>query len=276
MNYIELTVKLQPAKPFTEIFISALGEEGFESFVETDEGFQAYIQESDYTEDMEKSSWAWQLEGVAIQSHRKLIPRENWNKNWEDSFEPILVDDQVYIFAPFHQPKPEIPHQILIEPKMSFGTGHHATTNLMVQFILETHCSGKTILDMGCGTGILAILAMQRGALKSVAIDIDDWSIENTIENAQRNKVPLETRLGGAELLHDELFDIIFANINLNVLLADVEAYSNVLKPQGIIIFSGFYEEDLSVLQNTAKPLGLSLKSTKTKDKWMSAIFVKK
>ena len=275
MDYIELTVKLNPQKPFTEILISALAEEGFESFVETEEGFQAYINKSNYVDDMETNSWAWHLDGVEIFSERKTIPRENWNQNWEDNFQPILVDNQVYIYAPFHKPKPEIPHQILIEPKMSFGTGHHATTHLMVQLILGVDCTGKQVLDMGCGTGILGILAMQRGALKAVCIDVDDWSIENTLENAERNHVNVETRLGGAEQLKKEKFDIVFANINLNVLLEDVEAYANVLKPGGIIIFSGFYEEDLKLLDNTAKPFGLTLNKTKIRDHWMAAIFNK-
>lgn len=275
MDYLELTVSLTPRNPFADLFIDALGDVGFESFVENENGFCAYIQQENYSEGLEKSAWAWTMDGVEVSSSVKVIPRKNWNDEWEKSFEPILVDNAVYIYAPFHAEKPEFPHQILIEPKMSFGTGHHQTTHLMVQFMLEQNFAGKRVLDMGCGTGILAILAAQKGASEVVAIDIDDWSVENSIENAQRNNVTMETRLGGAEVLKAEQFDVILANINLNILMADIHAYAAVLAKNGSIIFSGFYERDLETLTNEAAKNGLAFVSSKQRQDWTAAAFVK-
>ncbi len=275
MDYLELTVKLSPRNPFADLLIDALGDVGFESFVETEDGFLAYIQENDYREGLETTCWAWQMEGFEIESAVKKIPRVNWNTEWEKNFEPILVDHKVYIYAPFHPLRPEFAHQILIEPKMSFGTGHHQTTHLMVQFTLGQNLSQKRVLDMGCGTGILAILAKQMGAAHVVAIDIDDWSVENSIENAARNHVEMETRLGGAEALKTEEFDVILANINLNVLLADMHAYAQVLAPKGTIIFSGFYAEDLAVLTTEASKNGLHFVEKNQLKDWTAAVFVK-
>lgn len=275
MDYIELTVNLSPREPFADVFISALGDDGFESFVETPLGFQAYIPKNAYQDGMEKACWAWKMDGVKIESSTKLIPRVNWNKEWEKNFESILVDNQVYIYAPFHEQKRDVPYQILIEPKMSFGTGHHSTTHLMIQYALELDFENKSVLDMGCGTGILAILAMMKKAKSCVAIDIDDWSIENTIENAERNNVPLVTRLGGVEQLGAEQFDIIFANINLNVLLADMADYANVLCTNGVILFSGFYEENLPALTAEAQKHGLALIKNNKRGDWMAAWFIK-
>lgn len=275
MDYLELDVKLSPRNPFADLFIDALGDVGFESFVETEGGFLAYIQKELYTEGLEKTCWSWQMDGVTVVSSVKVIPRKNWNDEWEKNFEPILVDDAVYIYAPFHPAKPEIKHQILIEPKMSFGTGHHQTTHLMVQFTLKQNMQNKRVLDMGCGTGILAILAKQMGAKNVVAIDIDDWSVENSIENAHRNNVEMETRLGGAEMLKAEEFDVILANINLNILMADMRAYAHVLAPAGTIIFSGFYKRDLETLANEAFKNGLLYVEHMQREDWTSAVFVK-
>ena len=275
MDYIELTVTVSPREPFTEILISALADDGFESFVETEDGFQAYIQSELYTDDMEASNWAWQLDGVNIIARRALIPRVNWNEAWEKNFQPIMVDDKVYIYAPFHPAKPEVPYQLLIEPKMSFGTGHHQTTHMMVQYVLELELMGKRVLDMGCGTGVLAILAAKRGAIDVWAIDIDEWSVENTLENAERNGVVLTTVQGDKEGLPEHTFDVILANINKNVLLADMAAYAMHLPTSGEIVFSGFYTHDLADIEQAANVQGLWLVSTKTRDGWQAARFVK-
>jgi ribosomal protein L11 methyltransferase len=275
MDYIELTVTVSPREPFTEILISALADDGFESFVETESGFQAYIQSNLYKEGMEKQNWAWQLDGLTIHSETRTIPRQNWNAKWEQDFEPILVDDQVYIYAPFHPAKTKIPYQLLIEPKMSFGTGHHQTTHLVVQYLLELNCEGKRILDMGCGTGVLAILAAKRGATDVVGIDIDEWAVENSAENAERNNVQLAAILGDAKLIPKQPFDVVLANINKNVLLADMNAYAAALKPGGEIVFSGFYTHDLEDLTAAAKNVGLDFVSKKERDNWQAAHFVK-
>ncbi len=275
MDYLELTFTLTPRDPYADVFINALGDVGFESFVETEEGFQAYIQEEAYTVGLEKTCWAWGMEGVEVHTSLKKIPRVNWNEEWEKNFEPILVDDEVYIHAPFHPAKPEVPYQLLIEPKMSFGTGHHQTTHMMVQFVMELDVANKSILDMGCGTGILAILAAMRGAAPVAAIDIDDWSVENTIENAERNNVVLHTQKGGAEVLGAEVFDVILANINKHVLLADMATYATVLQPGGTIVFSGFYTHDLADIEACANTCGLKLVSSKERETWQSAQFVK-
>lgn len=275
MDYIELNITLTPREPFADIFMGALGELGFESFEETENGLKAYIQADHYAEDMEKTCWAWLLAGVDVSSERTFIPRVNWNEEWEKNFEPILVDNQVYIYAPFHPAKPEVPYRLLIEPKMSFGTGHHQTTHMMVQFVMELDVAGKSVLDMGCGTGILAILAAMRGAKPVLAIDIDDWSVENTIENAERNKVTLRTQKGGAEVLGIEVYNVILANINKHVLLADMETYASVLQPKGTIVFSGFYTHDLADIEASANAQGLKLTSKKERENWQSAQFVK-
>lgn len=275
MDYIELSVTVSPREPFTEILISALADDGFESFAETESGFQAYIQSNLYKEGMEKQNWAWQLDGVSLTAETKTIPRQNWNAQWEENFEPILVDDQVYIYAPFHPAKPEIPYQLLIEPKMSFGTGHHQTTHLIVQYLLELNCTNKRILDMGCGTGVLGILAAKRGANDVVGIDIDEWAVENTGENAQRNAVSLNAFLGGKEVMPKSPFDVILANINKNVLLADMAAYADALKPGGDIFFSGFYTHDLEDIKVAAKNVDLAFVSKKERDNWQAAHFVK-
>jgi len=274
MDYIELAVNLTPRNPFADLFIDALGDVGFESFVENENGFLAYIQQQHYAEGLEKTCWAWNMEGVAIETSTTLIPRKNWNKDWEENFKPIVVDNKVYIHAPFHPKKPAFAHRIVIEPKMSFGTGHHQTTHLMVQLTLKQTLLKKRVLDMGCGTGILAILAAQMGANPVVAIDIDDWSIENTKENAARNKVGLETRLGGAEELKAEKFDVILANINLNILMADMAAYRAVLEDKGTIIFSGFYAQDLETLRAEAQKCGLQLTQSLEREDWIAAVFV--
>lgn len=275
MDYIELTLTLTPREPFADLFIDALGEVGFESFIETEDGFCAYIQQALYSEGLEKTAWAWNIDGVDVKSSVKIIPRVNWNVAWEKNFQSILVDDMVYIHAPFHPAKPEIKYQLLIEPKMSFGTGHHQTTHMMVQYVLELDLAGKTTLDMGCGTGVLAILAAKRGAINIWAIDIDAWSVENTLENAERNGALLTTLQGGKEVLPTQTFDVILANINKNVLLADMAAYAEHLPLNGEIVFSGFYTHDLADIEAAAVAQGLTLVSTKTRDDWQAARFVK-
>ncbi len=276
MNYVELTVEVKPRQPFSEIIIGALADIGFESFVETETGFTGYIPEGDYVPGMEQENWAWQLDGCKLTSSVRTIPRQNWNQVWEDSFTPITVGDQVYIYAPFHERRPEMEYCIQIEPKMSFGTGHHPTTHLMVKQLLVEEVAGKKVLDMGCGTGVLAILAIMRGASEAVAIDVDDWSIENTRENCKRNDVNVTVRLGGAEAIEGNEFDLILANINLNILLEDIAAYADALRNDGRIIFSGFYVEDIAILKAHAAQHHLQQMESETiRENWASVVFTK-
>lgn len=276
LDYIQVSVLVSPREPFAEILISALAEMDFESFEETENGFNAYIAEDKYTADMERDSWAWQLPDMQVDSSHQLIPRINWNKAWEENFQPIMVDNEVYIYAPFHPAKPEIEYNICVEPKMSFGTGHHQTTHMMVQFALELNLKGKQVLDMGCGTGILGILAAMRGANHVLGIDIDEWAVANTIENADRNGVQMDALLGTADALPNKSFEVIFANINKNVLLADMERYNVVLAPGGQIIFSGFYTSDLIDIEAEAAKYGWQFVQKKERDNWQAALFSKR
>jgi ribosomal protein L11 methyltransferase len=270
--YIELSAEVQPLEPFRDLIIAQLGEVGFESFSETETGFLAYINKSVFNADDLQEALYW--EGVVVTHSLSEIEQVNWNEEWEKNFDPIDVDGRVFIHAPFHAPKQGYEHVMLIEPKMSFGTGHHQTTHMMIQWTLEEETQGKDVLDMGCGTGILGVLAGMRGAATVHGIDIDTWCIDNTLENAQRNGIPMTATQGGAEAI-DQTYDFIYANINLNVLLADMEVYANALRPGGTILFSGFYEGDVPVLAAKAAEYGLSLKGQKAKDLWRSLKMVK-
>ena len=271
--YIELKATVEPLLPFRDVFIAALGELGFNSFTETEMGFCAYIPKEEYNEAQAKEALQW--DGVTVQFTTTDIAQVNWNKQWEENFQPIDVDGRVYIHAPFHTvPEADYEHVLLIEPKMSFGTGHHETTHMMMQWLLEDDAKGCKTLDMGCGTGLLGILAAQRGAQSVEGIDIDTWCIENTVENAARNNVGMTAVVGGAEAIQGN-YDLILANINLNVLLADMATYGNALIAGGRIYFSGFYEENIPALESTMNAHGMKLVGVKAKGKWRSVKAVK-
>ena len=214
-----------------------------------------------------KEALLW--DGVQTSYEVQEIEQVNWNAEWENNFDPIEVDGKVYIRAPFHEEKHGFEYPMVIEPKMSFGTGHHQTTHMMIQWLLETDTSGDEVLDMGCGTGILGILAGMRGAATVHGIDIDSWCIENTLENAQRNQCPMTASQGGADAIKGT-FDTICANINLNVLLADMEAYVRALKDGGAIFFSGFYQENIPALRAAAEAAGLTYVGAKEREQWRS------
>ncbi|WP_460880812.1 50S ribosomal protein L11 methyltransferase [Pontibacter rugosus] len=203
------------------------------------------------------------------------IERQNWNEEWERNFEPLFIGGEVSVRASFHEKPANAKYDIVINPKMSFGTGHHETTTLMIENQLTLNHQNKRVLDMGCGTGILAIMAGELGAAEIVAVEIEDWTVENARENAELNNyVSIDVRLGGAETIEGEApFDIILANINRNVLLEDMPAYKAVLKPQGWLLLSGFYTEDLPVLQQRCEELGLAYQSHRVKNNWVSALF---
>jgi ribosomal protein L11 methyltransferase len=270
--YIELAVTVSPLEPFRDLFIAQLGAVGFESFSETEEGFAAYILKEDYSASAAMEQMQW--DGVTVSVKEQEIEQVNWNAEWERNFNPIEVDGRVYIRAPFHAERAGFEYAMLIEPKMSFGTGHHQTTHMMIQWLLETPSNHADVLDMGCGTGILGILAGMRGAKSVHGIDVDTWCIENTLENAQRNGVVMTADLGGSEVL-EGTYDLILANINLNVLLADIAHYEKALRKGGSIFFSGFYEDNVPTLRAAAEALGLTFEGVKAREQWRSIKMVK-
>ena len=273
MNYIEYIFKVEPLQPGSEILIAELGYAGFESFVETEEGVQAYIQKGDWNEDILKEIQILDSEEFRFEYSCSEIEQVNWNSEWEKNFDPIEVDGKCIVRAPFH-PQKDFEYEIVIEPKMSFGTGHHQTTFMMMQFLLETDFNGKTVLDMGCGTAVLAILAEMRGASKIDAIDIDEWCFENSQENIERNGCKnISVELGDASVLSGRNYDIIIANINRNILLNDMETYTKCLNKRGILFLSGFYSEDLPVISECCNNLGLGFVENKMDNNWMAAKF---
>jgi len=272
-NYLEFQFKIHPPVPASEILIAELGSLGFESFVENEDGVTAYILKEEFNENMLTEVRILDSDEFKISYSSSEIQQVNWNEEWEKNFQPIVVDDICSVRAPFH-PKPETEFDIVIEPKMSFGTGHHATTHMMIQFILKNEWKGKSVLDMGCGTGVLAILSSQKGANPVEAIDIDNWCYLNTLENIERNNVPeISVKEGGAELLGEKKYDVIIANINRNILLNDMQKYVSVLQPDGDLYLSGFYKGDIPIIQEACEKLGLKFQENLEKDKWVAVKF---
>ncbi|GAB2463095.1 ribosomal protein L11 methyltransferase [Hymenobacter qilianensis] len=275
MDFVEVCV-LAP-RELADILVAELAEVGYDTFEDNDEGFCAYIGEGDFNPDAVAEVMArYSGIGTLDYSHR-IITRQNWNAEWEKNFQPLVIADKVSVRAPFH-PKPEpIEYDIVIMPRMSFGTGHHETTALMIENQLGVDHAGKRVLDMGCGTGILAIMAAQLGAREVLAVDVEPWTVENAADNAAENHCTnIECRLGGVEVLEGEApFDLILANINRNVLLEDMYAYAALLPTGCPILFSGFYQEDLALIEEEAKKHQLVFQSHLTKNNWVSAVFTK-
>lgn len=276
LSYIAYHFNVEPKELGTEILIAELGEKAFESFQETETGVSAYVQSELWTADILEDIQILQSEHFIITYRKEAIEQVNWNEEWEKNFDPIDVDGDCYIRAPFHE-KTNAKYDIVIEPKMSFGTGHHETTFMMTRHILQNDMQDKVVLDMGCGTAILAILAEMRGAKKVTAIDIDNWCYLNSIENASRNNCSvIEVFEGDASLLPTmPVFDVILANINRNILLKDMVIYGNCLKSGGEIYFSGFYVEDIPHIQKAAQAEGMSYVSQLEKNNWVSLKFIK-
>ena len=275
MNYLEFSFKVAPAQPGVEILIAELGAAGFESFVETEQGVDAYIPTEEFGEELLEYVQVLHSDEFDISYTTKEIEQVNWNEEWEKNFHPIVVGEQCSVRAPFHD-EPSTQYDIVIEPKMSFGTGHHATTYLMIEFLLQEELQGKEVLDMGSGTGVLGILAEKRGAVKVTAIDIDNWCYLNAIENSERNGCTrMQILEGGAELLNGKRFDVIIANINRNILLQDMEAYSQSLREDGVLLLSGFYEEDISIIRKTCEEYGLDYVEHREREGWVAVKFVK-
>jgi len=273
-NYLEFNFKINPLQPWNEILMAELIEIGFDSFTEEHDGILGYVQEEAFNENELKNLPLMNSSEVSIRYTFEKMPNINWNEEWEKNFEPIYVEDKVLIRAEFHQPDPKF-HEIIIQPKMSFGTGHHPTTHLMIQQMLEMDFKGKAVLDMGCGTSVLAIFAKQKGAEKVVAIDIDEWSVENSQENAQRNGVELEISQGTADNLGAEHFDIILANINRNILISDIPVYTKVLNNGGQLLLSGLCFFDVDDILEVCKENHLTLKNKQQCEEWMSLLLEK-
>lgn len=278
MGYSELKLKIYPYSPeMAEIFIAQLAELGFESFMEIEPELLAYIKTSTLKAIPADIISLIQIpQGVTIQHEINAIADKNWNEVWESNFEPILVDNRCLVKASFHTDTPKTDYEILIDPKMSFGTGHHQTTRLMIGALLDHQVDGLNVLDMGCGTGVLAILAEMRGAQSIVAIDNDEWAYHNALENIANNKCKrIKAYLGDAALLKDTSFDIILANINLNILLADMGAYVKSLKPGGLIFMSGILLDDVETLKIAAIEAGLTFNAVDHIDSWAMVTFKK-
>ncbi|MEB8329799.1 50S ribosomal protein L11 methyltransferase [Flavobacteriaceae bacterium KMM 6897] len=269
-NYIEYTFTVSPLQPATDILIAQLGEIGFESFVETEIGALAYIQKKDWSDGMVASLQILSNPNFEIEYDVVEIEQENWNTTWEQNFKPIQVGDACVVRATFHE-RPEVTYDIVIEPKMSFGTGHHETTYMMMQHILKQDFMGKSVLDMGSGTGVLAILAAMKGASPVEAIDIDNWCYLNAMENVERNHHPeIKVLEGDASLLEGKKYDIIIANINRNILLEDIPTYAKCLNKNGLLFLSGFYNEDLEMISDRCGQFGLNFESNIENNNWVA------
>jgi len=276
MEYTQLTLHTDGSSHQHEILMALLGEIGFDSFEETEATLLAYVPTSVFDQELFDAT----LENLSFRIiyEVKEIPEENWNAVWESNFEPVTIDHCCHIRAPFHPARPDLEFDLVIEPKMSFGTAHHETTALMIGFLLSFRPSGQRLLDMGSGTGILAILAHQLGASKVTAIDNDEWAYRNALENKHQNGADqIDVLLGDATLLHGlEPFDTIYANINRNILLADMARYDQVLKERGTIFMSGFYMADLPVIEAAAANFNWEKTDIREKNQWISVRFIKR
>jgi len=273
MNYFEIKFRSELENEVLIAFLSGLE---FESFVEEGEVLKAYVAENRWNREA--------FDGLIgeirvlgnIDYESKLIEDRNWNAEWESGLQPVMIAGRIWIGAPFHTPPEDVDYQLNIEPKMSFGTAHHETTALMLEWMLEIDFSGKKVLDMGTGTGILAIFAEMTGAREIFAIDIDPWSYENILENIERNRAQnIVSRIGDLDEVPDEQYDIILANINRNILLKHIQGYTQRMRKGSIILFSGFYTQDIPVIESEATKHGLQTRNYHTKNNWVALLMEK-
>ena len=276
MNYYACSFTNPENENLKDMFMELLGSIGFDSFMDTDEGFEAYCQEPALDEN-ELNDIMQMEQFVNVKLLKKeLIPDQDWNATWEASYEPVIINELCRIRAPFHKVEGSYKYDLIIEPKMSFGTAHHETTSQIIELMLQSDFSGLNLLDMGSGTGVLAILAKKLGSATTVAIDNDEWAYRNALDNIRLNdENDIIVELGDANSLNDRQFDIILANINRNILLRDMKEYVKCLVDGGKIFFSGFYEEDLVLISKEAERLGLKYSNHVTKNNWTAAVFVK-
>ncbi|MBQ8223924.1 MAG: 50S ribosomal protein L11 methyltransferase [Bacteroides sp.] len=278
MKYLEFNFRTEPCNEVVNDVLSAvLAEVGFESFVEQTDGISAYIQEALFDAETVKQAIAdYPLPDTIINYEYREAEDKDWNEEWEKNFfQPIVIGERCVIHSTFHQDVPKAEYDIVINPQMAFGTGHHETTSLIISELLESNLQGKHVLDMGCGTSILAILARMRGAEKCTAIDIDEWCVRNSKENIELNGVDgIEVFLGDATILADKgPFEVVIANINRNILLADMHSYVARMTPRGELLMSGFYVDDIPALRSEAERLGLNFIGHKEKNRWAAVRF---
>ncbi|HET6559162.1 MAG TPA: 50S ribosomal protein L11 methyltransferase [Prolixibacteraceae bacterium] len=276
MIYTKITFTLSPdSEENREILVAVLSELSFDSFDETEDRVLGYSPGEAF--DMEAMKEITSSLPFAVATDRELIPDQNWNEVWEKNyFKPLLIGGRCLVRAPFHTDYEKAEYELVIEPKMAFGTGNHETTTLMAEQILDMDLTGKTVLDMGCGTGILGMLASLRGAQQVTAIDIDKWSYESTQENAQLNNIHnLQAKLGDASLLGGETYEVVFANIHKNVIINDLPVYEKVLEKEGILYLSGFYNHDMADVKAKAESLGLQERGHHEKNNWVVYAFFK-
>jgi ribosomal protein L11 methyltransferase len=277
MVYSEVLVHLTSKEDFhQDLLINSLSEIGFDTFEDLDNGFKAYIPSSAFNEEALEQLKKTFEPMFSFSFTTQSIPHQNWNEIWESNFEPLQVANRCYIRATFHEPQPQFDYEIIIDPKMAFGTGHHQTTALMMEFMLAENFAGQKVLDMGCGTGILAILASKMGAKEVIAIDYDDICYDSTLENAALNKINnIEALCGSKEVIRDQKFDTILANINRNILLDQLDTYSRVSKHETKLFLSGFYEDlDLEIIKQKCDSIGFKYRGHKVLNAWVSAKFV--
>lgn len=278
MNYIELKCKCPDSLEQTEMLVAELAEIGFESFSEVENYLLAYIPQNAFeTSNLLSTTFCKNLDNRTMLAI-SIIKSQNWNEVWESNYTPVTIDGICQVRATFHEARPDLKYDILLNPKMAFGTAHHETTALMIRLLLKENVEGMRVLDMGCGTGVLGILAVKKGALMVTSIDIDEWAYQNTIENIELNNLTGFTVLkGGAELLEiDDEYDLIVANINKNILISDIPAYARVLRKGGKIFLSGFYSEDMNDITKKAEKNGLVFETEVNENNWVAAVFLKK
>jgi ribosomal protein L11 methyltransferase len=271
MQYLEFEIPCNTE--LGEILMAELAHSGFDSFLQEDDHIKAYVDEATFNP--EELSIVLDYYSIAGQNIRKsLMENKNWNAAWESNYQAVVIGDKCYVRAEFHEPKPQYPFEIIIQPKMAFGTGHHATTAQMMELMLVKDLRGKTILDMGCGSGLLAVLAYKMGAQKVTAVDNDEWAYKNTLENIFRNKVQnTDVILGEIDDVITDKFDIILSNITKNINLQYLHHYGKMMEKNGRLIVSGFFESDLEDIKNEAIKHGFKLLSNKTTNNWTAAIF---
>lgn len=276
MSFIQLNIEVDPE--FAEIFIAELGELGYDTFEDAESGFSAYISEAQFEE----------LKIIGLADHYKemteisysfnTIEKQNWNEEWEKNYDPIEVDGKCRVRAIFHEPDANFEYEIVINPKMSFGTGHHATTWQILSLEMHEDFRGKNVLDIGTGTGVLAIMASKLGALSIELTDVDDWCIDNSLENCGLNDLnDIPAHLGTIDKisLQRDKYDVVLANINKNVLLTEMEYYSKLIVDGGLLFLSGFYIDDIDDVKNHAAKYNLSFTKSVNKDNWAAMILTK-